>query len=87
MIRNEEELTQARQRLELIRDELAILRYDVLPENRRTHDLMCEYFVKRIDDVQGEIDAFVTARGERPAESAALDLSPLEAAYGGLGQA
>lgn len=87
MIRNEEELAQARQRLELIKDELAILRYDVLPENRRTHDLLCEYFVKRIDDVQAEIDAYAKALGEQPAESAAPDLSPLEPAYGGLGQA
>ena len=50
MIRNEEELARARQRLELIKDELALLRHNVLRENRRTHDLMCEYFVKRIDE-------------------------------------
>ncbi len=87
MIRNEEELARARQRLELLRDELAILRYDVLSQNRRTHDLLCEYFVKRIDDVQAEIDAYVASRN-KPADAPETSYhADLEEAYGDRGQA
>ena len=85
MIRNEEELARARQRLELIRDELQILRYNVLSGNvvsgnRRTHDLMCEYFVQRADAVQAEIDAYLASRGEHAAEESAGE--ELHAVYG-----
>jgi hypothetical protein len=87
MIRNEEELARARQRLELIKDELALLRHNVLRENRRTHDLMCEYFVKRIDEVQAEIDAYLASRGKAPTEDEERYHDRLESAYGDRGQA
>ena len=86
MIHNEEELARALQRLELIKDELAIVRYNVLPQNRRTHDLMIEYFMQRIDAVQAEIDAYLASRGT-PAASADEGYGDrLEEAYGDRGQ-
>lgn len=85
MIRNEEELARARQRLELIRDELAMLRYDVpsghvVSGNRRTHDVMCEYFVQRIEVVQAEIDAYLASHGGKLSE--APGNAELHAVYG-----
>jgi len=84
MIRNDEELARARQRLELIRDELAMLSYDiesghVVSGNRRTHNVMREYFVQRIEVVQSEIDAYLAARGEHAVESSNAEL---DAVYG-----
>jgi len=86
MISNEEELDRARQRLELIRDELALLRHDVLPEGRRAHDLMCEYFVKRIDAVQAEIDAYLASQNRPAAKAEKHYYDRLESAFGDGGQ-
>jgi hypothetical protein len=85
MIRNEEELQRARERLALIKEELALLRHGALHGNRRTHDLMCEYFVKRIDEVQAEINGFQAPRAATTADAPYHD--HLEAALGDRGQA
>jgi hypothetical protein len=61
MIDNDEELAMARSRLALIEAELALLRRDMLRQDRRTHDLMCEYFIRRIDQLKAEIAAYQTA--------------------------
>ena len=86
MINNEEELGRARQRLDLLKDELAILRYDVLPGKRRTHDLMCEYFVKRIDMVQAEIDAYQASRNPPAAQGEKRYYDRLESVFGDRGE-
>jgi hypothetical protein len=84
MIRNDEEFARTQLRLELLKNELALVRHDVLPDNRRTHDLMCEYFDQRIAEVHAEIEAYIAERTKRLAEPATSDVPWFEDIYSGL---
>ncbi len=79
MIENDEELAMARSRRALIEAELALLRRDMLRTDRRTHDLMCEYFVRRIDQLKADIAAFKSAA--KPTEPMPPEYSPARESF------
>ena len=80
MIANEEELAMARSRLALVEAELALLRRDVLRTERRTHDLMCEYFLRRIDQLKADITAYQSGAA-KPVQPAAPGYSPTRESF------